>query len=824
MLHFRDLPDYEKDRYKWYHDGEGVDLYILDTGIDICHPDFEGRASYGMYTSSLDEGYVDLNGHGTHVASTAGGKRWGIAKKANLISCKVLGRFGVGSTFGILEGIDYVTDTVRKQRSEGKKPRPMINLSLGTFGFSQAMYDSLQEAWDEGVVNVAASGNNAGPASGMFPAAHDNVITIGSTNINDAFSGFSNHGCELAVSAPGSDITAAWSTQTPLCRNQRPLPEDCITSVSGTSMACPHAMGIIARHLSAMTDEEYEASTPKLMQDMLTATAIKDKMTFGAFPPNAEQTTTNRMLHKECEVTDWSPEDVYTPCPFVPPEPDDVQFKMADIPTESKVIDDNIVHGEYLIRLKAGHAPTSLKSMLGRLGARLVTRMVVAHKVVALVRTSGPGIDRVRNAPWVEHVEPNRKYHLIKPVDIKLAAITRVSPPTVTEELECHEQDNTNHTDFNIWGLIRTSYDELPNYEEDPYVWHHEGEGVDLYVLDTGIDGCHPDFDQRVTYGMYASNLDEGYVDLNGHGTHVASTAAGTNWGIAKKAHLYSCKVLGRLGVGQTIGIVEGVQFVSDRVRKQKAEGEKPRAVINLSLGGFAFSQILYDALQEAWDLGVVNVAASGNNAGPASGMFPAAHDNVITVGSTTSGDDFSAFSNHGCELAVSAPGSDITAAWSTETPLCQNLRPIPSDCITSVSGTSMASPHVMGVVARYLSSLTDEEFATTTPNSVQDMLTATATKDRITFGPLQGTAQNFTTNRLLHKTCGQTTWDPEDVYKTCPFSPPGNEDPEDPEDPEEPVTEEPEDPEDPGDSATSLGGKSLLVISVMAIVSLLSV
>ena len=142
----------------------------------------------------------------------------------------------------------------------------------------------------------SAPGHDSDSASGFMPAGFDNVITVASTNSNDGFSIFSNHGCEVAVAAPGSDVTAAWSTQTPLCNNLRPIPEDCISSVSGTSMASPHVAGIVARHLSALTEEEFEVMTPPIMQDILTATAVQDAIQWNVFPPGISNTTTNRYV------------------------------------------------------------------------------------------------------------------------------------------------------------------------------------------------------------------------------------------------------------------------------------------------------------------------------------------------------------------------------------------------------------------------------------------------------------------------------------------------------------------------------------------------
>lgn len=223
--------------------GEDITAYIIDTGIFIEHEDFEGRAVFGVDTADHPPQPVDGNGHGTHVAGTVMGKKYGIAKKATAIAVKVLSTDGFGSTAGVIAGVDWM---VKHHKENGKK-KSIGNMSLGG-GVSAALDAAVNQAVAEGIIVVAAAGNDGwfpwmADACNYSPARATQAITVGSTDPGDARSGFSNYGVCVDIFAPGTDITSAWIGN----------PTADIT-ISGTSMAAPHVAGVLAQYWSQNTD------------------------------------------------------------------------------------------------------------------------------------------------------------------------------------------------------------------------------------------------------------------------------------------------------------------------------------------------------------------------------------------------------------------------------------------------------------------------------------------------------------------------------------------------------------------------------------------
>nr|AJD23192.1 subtilisin-like protease [Onygena corvina] len=205
--------------------GRGVTIYGVDTGIDINHDDFEGRARWG--TNTADDDDADRHGHGTHTASTFAGAAYGIAKYSEIVAVKVLGSDGSGSTSGIIAGIDYC---VRDAQSRGILGKAAMNLSLGG-GFSQANNDAVTRAQNAGIFVAVAAGNDNQDARRYSPASAPAVCTVASSTINDSKSSFSNWGPVVDIYAPGSDIVAA-------------RVGGGSTTMSGTSMASPHVAGM----------------------------------------------------------------------------------------------------------------------------------------------------------------------------------------------------------------------------------------------------------------------------------------------------------------------------------------------------------------------------------------------------------------------------------------------------------------------------------------------------------------------------------------------------------------------------------------------------
>ncbi len=240
--------------YAYPNTAAGVRIYVIDTGIRVSHVDFGGRAVSGF--DSIDGGPADdCNGHGTHVAGTAGGSAYGVAKGATLVAVRVLDCGGGGSYAGVIAGIDWVT-------ADHDPGEPAVaNMSLG--GPADAATDqAVRNSIADGVTYSLAAGNNGGDACNQTPARTLEAITVGATASNDVRAGFSNFGMCLDVFAPGVGITSAWSTS-----------DTATNTIDGTSMAAPHVAGMAALTLAA--NPWY---TPQQVRDRIVNTASPNRV------------------------------------------------------------------------------------------------------------------------------------------------------------------------------------------------------------------------------------------------------------------------------------------------------------------------------------------------------------------------------------------------------------------------------------------------------------------------------------------------------------------------------------------------------------------
>ena len=269
------------------------------------------------------------------------------------------------------------------------------------------------------------------------------------------------------------------------------------------------------------------------------------------------------------------------------------------------------------------------------------------------------------------------------------------------------------------WGLDRTDQRALPL--SNGYSYTSTGAGVTAYVIDTGIRLSHTDFGGRAVSGYDA--VDGGSADdCNGHGTHVAGTVGGSSYGVAKGVSLVAVRVLDCNGSGTTAGVIAGIDWVT----ANHAAGAP--AVANMSLGG-GISTALDNAVSRSITDGVTYAVAAGNGNSvgtpqDACASSPARVGAALTVGATDDRDAPASFSNYGRCLDLFAPGVGITSAWSTG-----------DTATTTISGTSMATPHVAGVAALYL-----QRNPSALPSKVTSAIKALATKDRV---PTTRTANN---------------------------------------------------------------------------------
>ncbi|MFH8715761.1 S8 family peptidase [Streptomyces zaomyceticus] len=256
------------------------------------------------------------------------------------------------------------------------------------------------------------------------------------------------------------------------------------------------------------------------------------------------------------------------------------------------------------------------------------------------------------------------------------------------------------------WGLDRI--DQADTAGDQKYTYpDNGGDGVTAYVIDTGVRISHQDFGGRATHGFDAVDNDDTADDGNGHGTHVAGTIAGTSHGVAKKAKVVAVRVLDDNGSGTTDQVVAGIDWVT--------KNHSGPSVANMSLGGGA-DEALDAAVGRAIASGVTFAVAAGNESADAGQGSPSRVPEALTVASSTKDDEQSDFSNFGSVIDLYAPGSDITSAWND------------SDTgVKTISGTSMASPHVAGAAALYLAAN-----PSATPADTAAALTGAATADAI--------------------------------------------------------------------------------------------
>lgn len=287
------------------------------------------------------------------------------------------------------------------------------------------------------------------------------------------------------------------------------------------------------------------------------------------------------------------------------------------------------------------------------------------------------------------------------------------------------------------WNLQRVSHRKGCNVE-DPFGNIHlesdtcvldylydsnDGKGVTVYVIDTGIFPTHEEFEGRASYGKSFIAGSRESNDENGHGTHCSSIVAGKTFGIAKAAEVVGVKVLDENGSGSLSGVIKGIEWVT----KQKTV----KKVASMSLGGGS-SRALDMAVNSAVDSGIFMVVAAGNENSDACNSSPAGASKVISVGATDSDDSRAYYSNVGRCVSIFAPGSDIISAWIGD-----------EKSTNTISGTSMACPHVSAVVASLLSRPEYENF---TPAQMKEEIIKLSTK-----GAIYMNSKIKSENRLLY-------------------------------------------------------------------------
>jgi subtilisin family serine protease len=317
----------------------------------------------------------------------------------------------------------------------------------------------------------------------------------------------------------------------------------------------------------------------------------------------------------------------------------------------------NAVENRYIVVLKesAGFRANSTKGedLVAKYGATVDWTYGAVLNGYA-ISISASGARSLAEDPAVEYVEQDQRVHL---------EATQYNPP---------------------WGLDRIDQPRLPLNLTYSYP-DTAGKSATVYVIDTGVRITHTEFAGRARYGYDFVDRDTNASDGNGHGTHVATTVAGKTYGVAKQSKIVSVRVLDNNGAGTLSGVIAGVDWVTVRHVRP--------AVANMSLGASA-STSLDTAVRNSIASGVTYAVAAGNSNANAASFSPARVGSALTVGASTWLDSRSSFSNYGSQLDMFAPGSLITAGWNTS-----------DTATTTLSGTSMATPHVAGAAAVYLTS-----------------------------------------------------------------------------------------------------------------------
>ncbi|XP_011672062.1 uncharacterized protein LOC115918348 [Strongylocentrotus purpuratus] len=344
--------------------------------------------------------------------------------------------------------------------------------------------------------------------------------------------------------------------------------------------------------------------------------------------------------------------------------------------------------------LKPSHLRTANRQATEIMRAFLVLLLVAAANAASLLKASEPifgqYIVKIKSDFDVQSVLPTvrlaggRVGHVYNAVFNGFAA--KLSEKVLDAVLnlpavEYVEEDGVVRTQaVGSWGLDRIDQANLPLDDSyDSTKRGTNGAGYNVYVIDTGINPTHNDFGGRAVTAWSAMARSE---DCNGHGTHCSGTVAGTEYGVAKGVNVYGVKVLNCFGSGSWSDVIAGVDWVS-------ASGARP-AVASMSLGG-GYTDSLNEAVKNLVNSGVQTAVAAGNDNSNACNYSPASEPEAVTVGSTTSTDARSSFSNYGNCVDVFAPGSSITSAWYTS-----------NTATNTISGTSMACPHVAGALAIY--------------------------------------------------------------------------------------------------------------------------
>lgn len=382
----------------------------------------------------------------------------------------------------------------------------------------------------------------------------------------------------------------------------------------------------------------------------------------------------------------------------------------------------------FLLTIALSHltyaAPATTNSVLGSSEAKGIIKnqyIVILNKDVGSSNEFAQGIAKQHGGKVLQTYDAVLKGFAIYLPDVAGTAFVEAmkkNPKVVSIENDTIMKIDATTQSNPDWGLDRIDQKNLPL--DSAYSYLQTGSGTTAYIVDTGILSTHQQFSGRVLSGYTAISDGNGTNDCHGHGTHVAGTVGGSTYGVAKNVSLVPIRILGCDGSGASSNVIAGLDWILKN-------GKKP-AVVNMSLGGEANAS-LDSAVENLFNNGYVMVVAAGNSNTDACSSSPSRVSKAITVAATDSTDTRASYSNYGSCVDIFAPGSQINSSW------------IGSNTATKVlNGTSMATPHVVGVVAEMLQST-----PTATPQTISTNLLNQASSN-VVKNP------SGSPNRLLYK------------------------------------------------------------------------
>lgn len=382
----------------------------------------------------------------------------------------------------------------------------------------------------------------------------------------------------------------------------------------------------------------------------------------------------------------------------------------------------------FLLAIALSHltyaAPATTNSVLGSSEAKGIIKnqyIVILNKDVGSSNEFAQGIAKQHGGKVLQTYDAVLKGFAIYLPDVAGTAFVEAmkkNPKVVSIENDTIMKVDATTQSNPDWGLDRIDQRNLPL--DSAYSYLQTGSGTTAYIVDTGILSTHQQFSGRVLSGYTAISDGNGTSDCHGHGTHVAGTVGGSTYGVAKNVSLVPIRILGCDGSGASSNVIAGLDWILKN-------GKKP-AVVNISLGGEANAS-LDSAVENLFNNGYVMVVAAGNSNTDACSSSPARVSKAITVAATDNTDTRASYSNYGSCVDIFAPGSQINSSW------------IGSNTATKVlNGTSMATPHVVGVVAEMLQST-----PTATPQTISNNLLNQASNN-VVKNP------SGSPNRLLYK------------------------------------------------------------------------